>query len=142
VNKLIKTAGISLISLTIGLGAGVFMSSSAQDESKVFELRTYTATPGNLQNLHARFRDHTIRIFGNHGMKVVGFWSPTSEEERGDTLVYMLEHASQEAANASWEAFGQDPEWAGVSEASNANGRILAAVESKFMVATDYSPMK
>ena len=99
------------------------MSSSAQDESKVFELRTYTATPGNLQNLHARFRDHTIRIFGNHGMKVVGFWSPTSEEERGDTLVYMLEHASQEAANASWEAFGQDPEWAGVSEASNANGR-------------------
>ncbi|MDG1026990.1 MAG: NIPSNAP family protein [Gammaproteobacteria bacterium] len=141
-NKLIKTAGISLISLTIGLGAGVFMSSSAQDESKVFELRTYTATPGNLQNLHARFRDHTIRIFGNHGMKVVGFWSPTSEEERGDTLVYMLEHASQEAANASWEAFGQDPEWAGVSEASNANGRILAAVESKFMVATDYSPMK
>ena len=118
------------------------MSSSAQDDGKVFELRTYTTTPGNLGNLHSRFRDHTIRIFGNHGMKVVGFWSPTSEEERGETLVYILEHASQEAANASWEAFGQDPEWAGVSEASNANGRILAAVESKFMVATDYSPMK
>ncbi len=141
-NKLIKIASISLISLTIGLGAGIFMSSSAQDESKVFELRTYTATPGNLENLHTRFRDHTIRIFGKHGMKVVGFWSPTSEEERGDTLVYMLEHASEEAANASWEAFGQDPEWAGVSEASNANGRILAGVESKYMVATDYSPMK
>jgi|TARA_B110000240_G_scaffold195830_1_gene246327 hypothetical protein len=102
------------------------MSSPAQDESKVFELRTYTATPGNLENLHTRFRDHTIRIFGKHGMKVVGFWSPTSEEERGDTLVYMLEHASEEAANASWEAFAQDPEWAGVSEASNANGRILS----------------
>jgi hypothetical protein len=142
VNKLIKTASISLISLTIGLGAGVFMSSSAQDESKVFELRTYTATAGNLENLHTRFRDHTIRIFGKHGMKIVGFWSPTSEEERGDTLVYMLEHASEEAANVSWEAFGQDPEWAGVSEASNANGRILAGVESKYMVATDYSPMK
>jgi hypothetical protein len=142
VNKLITTASISLISLTIGLGAGVFMSSSAQDDGKVFELRTYTTTPGNLGNLHSRFRDHTIRIFGNHGMKVVGFWSPTSEEERGDTLVYILEHASQEAANASWEAFGQDPEWAGVSEASNANGRILATVESKFMVATDYSPMQ
>jgi hypothetical protein len=141
-NKLIKTAGISLISLTIGLGAGVFMSSSAQDNGKVFELRTYTATPGNLQNLHARFRDHTIRIFGNHSMKVVGFWSPTSEEERGDTLVYILEHASREAANASWTAFGEDPERARVSEESNANGRILAGVESKYMVATDYSPMK
>jgi len=142
VNKLIRTAGISLISLTIGLGAGIFMSSSAQDDGKVFELRTYKSTPGNLGNLHSRFRDHTIRIFGNHDMKVVGFWSPTSEEEREDTLVYMLEHASQEAANASWEAFGQDPEWARVSEASNANGRILAGVERKYMVATDYSPMK
>lgn len=141
-NKLIRTAGISLISLTIGLGAGIFMSSSAQDDGKVFELRTYKSTPGNLGNLHSRFRDHTIRIFGNHDMKVVGFWSPTSEEEREDTLVYMLEHASQEAANASWEAFGQDPEWARVSEASNANGRILAGVERKYMVATDYSPMK
>ena len=141
-NKLLTTASISLISLTIGLGAGVFMSSSAQDDGKVFELRTYTATPGNLGNLHSRFRDHTIRIFGNHGMKVVGFWSPTSDEERGDTLVYMLEHVSREAANASWNAFGEDPEWARVSEESNANGRILAGVESKYMVATDYSPMK
>ena len=75
-------------------------------------------------------------------MKVVGFWSPTSEEERGDTLVYILEHASREAANASWTAFGEDPEWARASEESNANGRILAGVESKYMVATDYSPMK
>ena len=75
-------------------------------------------------------------------MKVVGFWSPTNEEEREDTLVYVLEHASQEAANASWRAFGQDPEWARVAEASNANGQILAGVERKYMVATDYSPMK
>jgi hypothetical protein len=142
VKKLIKAASISLISLIIGLGAGIFMSSSAQDDGKVFELRTYKSTPGNLDNLHARFRDHTIRIFGTHDMKVVGFWSPTSEEEREDTLVYVLEHASQEAANASWRAFGQDPEWARVAEASNANGQILAGVERKYMVATDYSPMK
>ena len=82
-NKLIKTSTISLVSLAIGLGAGIFFSSAAQDE-KVFELRTYTATPGNLDNLHARFRDHTTRIFRKHGMEVVGYWSPTSEEERED----------------------------------------------------------
>lgn len=141
-NKLIKTVGISLSFLTIGLGAGIFMSSSAQDDSKVFELRIYKATPGNLDNLHARFRDHTIRIFGKHDMKVVGFWSPTSEEESEDTLVYMLEHASKEAASASWKAFAQDPEWRKVSKESNANGKILAGVEKKYMVATDYSPIK
>ncbi len=142
VNKLIKTAGISLLSLTIGLGAGILVSSSAQDSGKVFELRTYTASPGNLDNLHARFRDHTLGIFANHDMKVVGFWSPTSEEEADDTLVYILEHASRDAANAAWRAFGQDPEWQRVAAASNANGEILANVERKYMTATDYSPMK
>ena len=75
-------------------------------------------------------------------MKVIGFWTPASEEESGDTLVYMLEHATEEAANASWEAFGQDPKWMGASEASNAKGRILAGVKSKYMVATDYSSIK
>ena len=90
-NKAIKVSAISLISAIIGLGAGIFFSSSAQDQ-KVFELRTYQATPGNLDNLHARFRDHTTRIFRKHGMEVVGYWSPTSEEERDDTLVYLLAH--------------------------------------------------
>ena len=141
-NKLLKMVGISLFSLSIGLGAGILVSTSAQDMGKVFELRIYTATPGNLDNLHARFRDHTTRIFGNHGMKVVGYWTPTSEEESENTLVYMLEHASQDAADASWRAFGQDPEWARVAEASNANGQILGGIERRYMKATDYSPMK
>ncbi|MDD9894173.1 MAG: NIPSNAP family protein [Gammaproteobacteria bacterium] len=136
-----KTSAVSLISLIIGLGAGIFFSTSAQDQ-KVFELRTYTATPGNLDNLHARFRDHTTRIFRKHGMEVIGYWSPTSEEEREDTLVYLLGHDSQEAANASWQAFIADPEWERVAEESNRNGQILGGIERKYMVATDYSPMK
>ena len=141
-NTIGKTVGFSLLSLLIGLGAGLFAVSSAQEDGKVYELRIYTATPGNLDNLQARFRDHTIRIFNNHGMKIVGFWTPTSEEDADDTLIYVLEHASQEAANASWQAFGQDPEWKSVSDASNANGSILAGVERRYMKATDYSPLQ
>lgn len=141
-SKISKSVSFSVLSLIIGLGAGFIFSSSAQEAGKVFELRIYTATPGNLENLHARFRDHTIRIFENNGMKIVGFWSPTSEEDAGETLIYVLEHASQEAANASWQAFGQDPEWKAVSDASNANGAILAGVERRYMTATDYSPLK
>ena len=139
--KFLKVLSIISISLIVGLGAGIFYSTSAQNQ-KVFELRTYQATPGNLGNLHARFRDHTIRIFRKHGMEIVGFWSPTSEEERDDILVYLLAHDSQDAADASWQAFGADPEWASVAEESNKNGQILAGVERKYMVATDYSPMK
>ncbi len=140
-NKTLKITGISLLSLIAGLGTGIFLTTSAQSE-KVFELRIYKATPGNLDNLHARFRNHTTRIFRKHGMEVVGYWSPTSEEERGNTLVYMLEHADQETAAASWQAFIEDPEWAEVAAASNANGQILGGIEAKYMVATDYSPMQ
>ena len=139
-NKL-KSLSIAIISVVVGVSAGIFFATSAQSQ-KVFELRTYQATPGNLDNLHARFRDHTIRIFRKHGMEIVGFWSPTSEEERDDILVYLLAHDSQEAANASWQAFGADPEWDRVAKDSNRNGQILAGVERKYMVATDYSPMK
>ena len=139
--KIIRTSAISLVSLIIGLGAGIFFSTSAQDE-KVFELRTYKATPGNLDNLHARFRDHTTRIFRKHGMEVIGYWSPTSEEEREDTLVYLLGHDNQAAADQSWQDFIADPEWARVAEESNRNGHILGGIERKYMVATDYSPMR
>ena len=140
--KLFKTAGISLISLTIGLSAGMLISSSAQDNGKVFELRTYTTNPGKLDDLNARFRDHTIGIFDNHNMKVVGFWTPTDEEHADNTLVYILEHASRAAADASWAAFGEDPQWREVAAASNANGSILAGVERSYMMATDYSLIK
>ena len=139
--QLTKITGISLISITLVFAAGSLLSVSAQGE-KVFELRTYTATPGNLDNLHARFRDHTTRIFAKHGMRVVGYWTPTDEEKADDTLIYILEHDSMEAAGASWRAFGQDPEWQQVAEASNANGQILGGIEREYMVATDYSPMR
>ena len=141
VKKIVKTSAISLVSLIIGLGAGIFFSTSAQDE-KVFELRTYKATPGNLDNLHARFRDHTTRIFRKHGMEVIGYWSPTSEEEREDTLVYLLGHDNQAAADQSWQDFIADPEWARVAEESNRNGQILGGIERKYMIATYYSPMR
>ena len=140
--KYLKIAGISLLSLVIGIGAAILFTSSAQDTGKVFELRIYKSTPGNLDNLNARFRDHTMALFEKHGMENVGYWTPTSEEEREDTLVYIIAHDSREAADAAWSAFGQDPEWQEVAAASNANGQILAGIERKFMVATDFSPMQ
>lgn len=140
-NKFLKITGISVLSITVGAIGGMLFSASAQSE-KAFELRIYTATPGNLDNLHARFRDHTTRIFAKHGMEVVGYWTPTDEEKADDTLIYVLEHASREAADASWQAFIQDPEWQEVAAASNANGQILGGIEREYMVATDYSPMQ
>jgi hypothetical protein len=127
--------------LLIGFGSGHFLAAEAQ-QNKVFELRVYTATPGNLDKLHSRFRDHTTRIFRKHGMEVVGYWTPTDPQQSEDTLIYILEHASQDAATASWQAFREDSEWQEVAAASNADGPILQGIERTYMTATDFSPMQ
>ena len=75
-------------------------------------------------------------------MRVIAYWTPTDPEKANDTLIYVLEHESQVAADQSWQAFAEDPEWAAVSKASNANGRILAKVVREYMKATDYSPLR
>ena len=46
---------------------------SAVQQMQVFELRTYTAAEGKHDDLLARFRDHTLRIFEKHGMTNVGY---------------------------------------------------------------------
>lgn len=140
--NLVRT--MSVMSVIVLLGSGLINApASAQESSeRVFELRTYKATPGNLDKLLARFRDHTMRIFEKHGMTNIGYWIPTDEAESADTLVYLLSHESQEAATNSWRAFSQDPEWQKVNADSNANGPILDSVQRKFMTATDFSQMK
>ena len=107
----------------------------------VFELRTYTASPGKLSDLEARFRNHTVGLFEKHGMTNVGYWVPTDEPLSENTLIYVLEHESRDAAQASWDAFRADPEWLEARAESERNGRLAAKVEAVFMKATDYSPI-
>jgi hypothetical protein len=123
------------------LAAGFVSSLGAADDGPVFELRTYTATPGNLDKLLTRFRDHTLRIFEKHGMQNVGYAVPVEAKDgAGEKLVYMLRHKSREAAKESWKAFGADPEWKEVAKASEANGKIVAKVDSVFLEAASYTP--
>jgi hypothetical protein len=109
---------------------------------KVFELRTYTAPEGKLNDLVARFRNDTLRIFEKHGMHNVGYWLPTDAPASSNTLVYVLAHDSRDAATKSWAAFRDDPEWKAVAERTQANGPIVSKVESVFLQATDFSPLK
>ena len=114
----------------------------AEQGGKVYELRTYTAAEGKMDAVNARFRDHTDKIFSKHGMKSIGYWTPTDPPLAGSTLIYILEHKSRDAAKASWAAFQADPEWQKAKAASEAQGRIVTKAESVFMTTTDYSPMK
>jgi hypothetical protein len=137
----------SVLFLVVGFVAGTIAGPrpgvvSAQSASRVFELRTYTAPEGRLADLHKRFRDHTLRIFQKHGMTNVVYLAPVDAPLSQNTLVYLLAHESRDAAKKSWADFAADPEWKKVSAESQVNGRIVEKVESVFLQATDYSPMK
>ena len=116
-------------------------ASGALDSSGgVFELRIYHAAPGRLQDLLARFRDHTIAIFNRHGMESVAYWTPMDDPDKDKTLIYILRHPSREAAEANWKSFRDDPEWKSVKEKSEANGPLVEKVDSTYMMLTDFSP--
>ncbi len=124
--------------LMILLMSAFAFAANAQ-ENGVYELRTYTTNEGKLDDLHARFRDHTMRLFVKHGMENIGYWEPI---DTPNTLIYIIKHKSVDAAKASWADFINDPEWKVVAEESNRDGQILAErPKSVFMVDTDYSPL-
>ena len=110
--------------------------------ARVYEMRTYVANEGKMDAMHARFRDHTIRLFQRHNIKSVGYWTPLEGPTSGTTLVYLLEHSSREEARKNWAAFNADPEWQKAKAESEATGRLVAKGESVFLAPTGYSPIK
>ena len=115
-------------------------SAEPDSESVVYELRTYTTYEGKLDDLHARFENHTMDLFEKHGMTNIMYWTPQDPELSENTLIYLLSHESRESAEQSWEGFSNDEEWHRVYEASRTDGPIVERVESVYMTKTPYSP--
>jgi NIPSNAP len=151
-NKLFKLISVVSILSFVSVGAAaqsapaaptIAPSPSLAKDSRCFEIRTYYAAPGKLEELHARFRNHTIKLFKKHGMEIVGFWGPTDKEKGSEnTLVYILAFPSREARDKAFREFGADPDWQKAKAESEKNGRLTEKVESVFLMATDYSPIK
>jgi hypothetical protein len=131
---------MSAIGSVRGTAQSGAVAGAKADDGAVFELREYHTYEGKLDDLLARFRNHTITIFNRHGIESVAYWTPTEDPLKGKTLFYMLKHPSREAATANWAAFHDDPEWKQVSAASEANGKLVEKVESTFLKLTDFSP--
>ncbi|HCL28532.1 MAG TPA: NIPSNAP family protein [Candidatus Latescibacteria bacterium] len=106
----------------------------------VYELRTYIAPAGRLDDIVDRFRTRTMDIFARHGFDVVGFW--TVDEGGDNELVYLLRFASPEASEAAWSAFRADPEWIETRKVTEANGPIVDEIIAKTMTATEFSPLQ
>ncbi len=131
---LLAAVAFSQVSLTPTVQAH---SADKAEASMLYELRTYTTPDGKLDALHARFRDHTMKLFEKHGMKNIMYWTPVDQP---NTLIYVIAHKDKAAADASWQGFRNDPEWKRVAEESQRDGRLVSKVESVYMNQTDYSP--
>ena len=118
------------------LSAGGAMA--AETDSRVYEMRTFYAMPGILVGLLARFRDHTCKLFEKHGMTNIGYWVPADNTD--NKLVYLLAFPSRVARDKAFKEFGADPEWKQTVKESEANGKLVAKIESVFLSATDFSP--
>lgn len=140
--------------VAIGLGAiaATFLSacasmsgssgSSSGSDLGLYELRVYTASPGKMAALDARFRDHTIDLFKRHGMTPVAFFHVYSApgQPADDRLFYLMGYKDRAARDASWAAFAGDPEWKQVYADSQKDGSLTSKIENTFLNAADYSP--
>ena len=135
-------AAIAATALVAAAGFAAAASAKPAAEERFFEMRTYIANPGKIAALHARFRDHTCKLFEKHGMTNVGYWQATSGENAENTLVYILAYPSKEAREASWKAFVADEAWKKAKAESEKDGVLVAKVISTFMKGTDYSAIK
>ena len=127
--------------------AGLAMSvARAEDKpaeaERFFEMRTYYAAPGKMEALHARFRDHTNKLFVKHGITLIGYWNPVEGSGTPNTLVYILAYPSKDAREKSWKEFMADPDWVKAKAESEVNGKLVDKVDSVFLKPTDYSPIK
>ena len=125
--------------VTIVVIAAALFAPQAQAQNRVYELRTYYTHDGKLDNLIARFRDHTTRLFEKHGMTNVGYWVP---RDQPNTLIYVLSYPNKDAATKAWDAFRKDEAWVTARNVSEANGPIVQKVVSVFMDPTAFSALK
>src|SRR4051812_13388222 len=116
--------GWTLLAIAVTACLGFQVVAGDARSERVFEMRTYWAPEGRLDDLNARFREHTTKLFEKHGITNVGYWMPIDNPER--KLIYVISSPSKEAHDKSWKAFAQDPEWQSVKKETEAKGKIVA----------------
>lgn len=110
--------------------------------SGIFQMRTYHCFPGKIENIQARFRDHTRALFEKQGLKNYPYWLTVEKDGSQPKLVYLLGHDSKDAFNAAFDRFRVDPEWIKARDASEESGKIVEKVDAVFFKTLPFSPMK
>jgi hypothetical protein len=122
-------------------GFTTLRGSDAESPHHVYELRLYHVNAGKMDDLIARFGNHTDAIFKRHNMKSIGYWSPEDAPSSQNLFIYILEHSSRKGAEKNWAAFQADPEWQKVKAESEAQGPLVDHIDRYFMEPTSFSAL-
>jgi hypothetical protein len=98
----------------------------------VYEMRTYTAMPGRLPALLARFEKHTLGIWDRLGIKAEGFFTSLIGPSSND-LIYFLVWKDLAEREAKWAEFLADQQWQDVRRTSEDEGPLLTNIASQFL---------
>jgi hypothetical protein len=109
------------------------------DRNRVFELRVYHAVEGKMPALESRFRNTTSKLLAKHNLNVVGYW--ISDDDKDNTFIWVVAHASKEEATKNWAALGGDPAFQEMIKSEQAE-KLVQKVDATYMHPTDFSPMK
>ncbi len=130
-----------LCGVAVMLGLNTLGGSNAEAAHHVYELRLYHPNAGKLDELKARFRDHTDAIFKRHNMKSIGYWTPEDAPSSQNLFIYVLQHPSRQEAEKNWAAFQADPEWQKVKAESEKQGPLVEHIDRYFMDPTSFSAL-
>jgi len=97
----------------------------------LYELREYETVPGRMPALVARFRDHTLRLFAQHGFDLAFIGLTEFGENSNNQLSYALRFTSYAEMEERWSTFQRDPEWQQVRKESEKDGPIVARVHRR-----------
>jgi NIPSNAP len=106
----------------------------------IYELRVYTASPGRLPDLLARFKDHTVLIWQKHGIVPIGFWTTLIGRSTSE-LTYILAWNSFADRETKWNAFLSDPEWLHARDESEKDGPIVVCISNQILSPTSFSAL-
>lgn len=107
----------------------------------IYEIRIYTCMPGKLAALNKRFETATLKLWEQHGIRPVGFWTTLVGENAND-LTYLLAWESMAERERKWNGFISDPNWLKARSESEREGPLVARMQNQFLAPTAYSAMK
>jgi hypothetical protein len=106
----------------------------------LYELRRYDVVAGKLPALLERFGTFTVEKWKQHGIRLVGFWTPLLGE-KSNQVVYMWAWESYEERTRKMGVWRADPERAKVWAESEKNGPLVRRVNNQLMEPTAYSQL-